>query len=211
MDNIMARKVIGLCGFIGSGKGSVGDILVTDYGYTKLNFADTLKDGVSVIFGWDRLLLEGDTKESRDWRETPDEFWSEELHRDITPRGVMQLFGTECMRKGFDEEVWVLTVKRQIKENPTINYVITDVRFYNERDMITELGGEVWRVKRGPDPEWTQKAINDNKYDTEWMKDYPDIHSSEWRWLDHPTEFSRTILNDNDLSALTGVVSRAIS
>jgi hypothetical protein len=207
----MARKVIGLCGFIGSGKGTVGDMLVNNHGYTKLNFADTLKDGVSAVFGWDRGLLEGDTKESRDWRETSDEFWTAELHREITPRGVMQSFGTECMRKGFDEEVWVLTVKRQLMENPNTNYVITDVRFYNERDMIANLGGEVWRVKRGPDPEWTQKAINDNKYDTDWMAEHPEIHSSEWRWLDYPTEFATAIHNDGNLSELTELVLRAIS
>lgn len=207
----MTRKVIGLCGFIGSGKGTVGDILVKEHGYTKLNFADTLKDGVSAVFGWDRGLLEGDTEASREWRETPDGFWSQELHREITPRSVMQLFGTDCMRKGFDEEVWVLTVKRQLVENPTTNYVLTDVRFYNERDMITDLGGEVWRVKRGADPEWTQKAINDNKYHTEWMNDYPDIHESEWRWLDHPTEFSRSILNDNGKAELKDLTLKALT
>ena len=53
--------IIGICGLIGSGKGTVADVLV-DQGFTKVSFADKLKDGVSTIFGWDRAMLEGDTR-----------------------------------------------------------------------------------------------------------------------------------------------------
>jgi ferredoxin len=60
--------IIGICGLIGSGKGTVADVLV-DQGFTKVSFADKLKDGVSTIFGWNRAMLEGDTDESRQWRE----------------------------------------------------------------------------------------------------------------------------------------------
>ena len=94
--------IIGICGLIGSGKGTVADILV-EQGFTKVSFADKLKDGVATIFGWDRALLEGDTDESREWREQTDEFWTEETGRTITPRIVLQEFGTECMREGFDK------------------------------------------------------------------------------------------------------------
>ena len=41
--------IIGICGLIGCGKGTVGDILVDDYGFTKLSFADKLKDGVATV------------------------------------------------------------------------------------------------------------------------------------------------------------------
>ena len=53
--------IIGLVGFIGSGKGTVGDILVTQHGYYRFAFADALKDAVATIFTWPRGLLEGDT------------------------------------------------------------------------------------------------------------------------------------------------------
>lgn len=207
----MTRKIIGVCGFISCGKGTVGDILVEDYGFTKISFADRLKDGAAEIFNWDRDLLEGATPESREWRETPDEFWSAELGKDITPRLVLQLFGTDCMRKGFDPNIWVLIVKKKIMENPETNFVIPDVRFYNERDIVRSLGGEVWRVKRGTDPEWVQKAISDNRYDTEWMREHPEVHESEWRWLDHPSEYERVIPNDTNLEDLKTHVSKAIN
>jgi hypothetical protein len=70
--------IIGICGLIGSGKGSVGDILV-EQGFTKVSFADKLKDGVATIFGWNRAMLEGDTDESRNWREQPDDFGHKKL------------------------------------------------------------------------------------------------------------------------------------
>jgi hypothetical protein len=202
----LKRKIIGLCGFIGSGKGSVADILVEHCGFTKISYADKVKDSVATIFDWPRHLLEGDTVESREWRDTPDEFWTAELGRTMTPRIAMQTVGTECMRNGFDNEIWALTVKRKLLENPDTNFVIPDIRFFNERKLVRTTGGEVWRIKRGKDPEWLAKAISDNKYDTTWMLDYADIHESEWRWIDDANEFDKIILNDNLLPELTAEV-----
>lgn len=195
-------KVIGVCGFIGSGKGTVGDILVEEYGYEKISFADRLKDAAAVLYGWPRALLEGDTKSSREWREQPDEFWTQELGRETTPRLVLQLMGTDCMRNGFDDNVWVLIVKQQILQHPEKNWVIPDVRFFNERQIIRDLSGEVWRVDRGDPPEWIGKAISDNRYETTWMTDYPDVHESEWRWIDYDSEFNRIVKNDGSVEAL---------
>ena len=39
--------IIGICGLIGSGKGTVADILVENHNFEKLSFADKLKDGVA--------------------------------------------------------------------------------------------------------------------------------------------------------------------
>lgn len=196
------RLIIGLAGFIGSGKDTVADILVKQ-GFRKISFADAVKDGVSSVFKWDRELLEGSTKESRKWRETIDPFWTNELGFDVTPRYVLQRFGTDCMRYGFHQDVWMSIVKKEIFENADTNFVIPDVRFQNERNMFREIKGQVWRIKRGKDPEWTEKAISDNKYDTSWMAEqHPDIHESEWRWLDHNTEYDRVILNDSSLDEL---------
>ena len=109
--------IIGICGLIGSGKGTAADILVDEHGFTKLSFADKLKDGVATIFGWDRAMLEGDTDESRQWRELKDDFWSNETKMEVTPRLVLQLFGTDCMRNGFDDGIWVSTIKKKLLEN----------------------------------------------------------------------------------------------
>ena len=106
--------LIGICGLIGSGKGTVADILVKDYKFKKISFADKLKDTVAHLFDWDRNMLEGDSKESREWRETEDKFWTNEVGKSINPRLVLQLFGTDCMRQGFYDGIWVSFVKKEI-------------------------------------------------------------------------------------------------
>jgi hypothetical protein len=191
--------IIGICGLIGSGKGTVADILV-DQGFKKVSFADKLKDGVSTIFGWDRAMLEGDTDESREWREQRDDFWSNETKMEVTPRLVLQLFGTDCMRNGFDDGVWVSLLKKTILENPG-NYVIPDVRFENEINMIRDIGGEIWWTKRGDNPEWWSKAVLDTQTGSNFMAD-EDIHPSEWKWANTNDRFDEIIYNESSLDDL---------
>ncbi len=198
----MTRKIIGVCGFIASGKGTVGDILSTEFGFTKISYADRLKDTLATLFNWDRTLLEGNTPESRQWRETPDTYWSEELGTEFTPRSAMQRLGTDCIRKGLADDIWVLIMKQTLQQQPDTNFVIPDVRFFNERDLLRDMGGEIWQVKRGQDPLWASKAISDNRYGTSWMTDHPEIHESEWRWMDETPHFDLVIRNDATYDAL---------
>ena len=214
--------IIGICGLIGSGKGTVADFLVEQRGFTKISFADKLKDGVASVFGWDREMLEGNTEDSRAWREKVDPYWSTETGHPITPRLVLQLFGTDCMRNGFFDGIWVSLVKKQLLENPDSNFVIPDVRFENEANMIRSIGGKLWRVKRGTDPEWwdiaqTQMRQLNNKKKTESivvankMEDkYPDVHISEWAWAN--VEFDAVIENDSTVEFLKNrVLSHLVS
>ena len=74
----------------------------------------------------------------------------------------------------------------------TGNLVITDVRFVNEIQVIHNLGGQTIWVKRNPDPPWLQTAIeNKSRMPREW----PQIHSSEWDWLD--TVNNHTVITNN--------------
>ena len=189
--------IIGLCGLIGSGKGTVADILVDEHKFEKISFADKLKDAVSVLFDWDREMLEGETSESRFWREQEDTFWTKETGRKITPRLVLQEFGTDCMRNGFFDGVWVSFVRKRIIENPKINFVIPDVRFVNEADIIKGLGGKVWCVKRGPDPLWFRQYVDLDIEPT-------DVHSSEWRWA--KVAFDHNIYNEGTIDDLKSQV-----
>lgn len=190
--------IVGVCGLIGSGKGTVADILVEEYDFKKISFADSLKDAVAVLFKWPRHLLEGDTEESRFWREQPDEFWSSETGRLITPRLVLQEFGTECMRQGFYDGIWVSIVKQQITADPYTNWVIPDTRFPNEIKMLQEVGGQVWCVTRGEKPEWF-KAYRESGIEPSG------IHASEWAW--GKTNFNEEIANNGSLGDLKNQVS----
>jgi hypothetical protein len=189
--------IIGICGLIGSGKDSVADILVQEKNFKKISFADKLKDGVATVFGWDRSMLEGKTSNSRNWREEKDDFWSAELGKDISPRLVLQLFGTECMRQGFYDGVWVSLVKKHIIDNPKQNFVIPDVRFPNEANMIKSIHGEVWRMRRGPDPVWFRMYQDLGIEPTE-------VHESEWAWAN--TNFNKILDNNGTLLELRSQV-----
>ncbi len=189
--------IIGLCGLIGSGKGTVADILVDEHKFEKISFADKLKDAVSVLFDWDREMLEGETSESRFWREQEDTFWTKETGRKITPRLVLQEFGTDCMRNGFYDGVWVSFVRKRIIENSDINFVIPDVRFTNEAEIIKGLDGKVWCVKRGPDPLWFRQYVDLDIEPT-------DVHSSEWRWA--KVAFDHNIYNEGTIEDLKSQV-----
>src|SRR5258708_6546586 len=98
--------LIALVGFKGSGKDTAGRFLVENYGFRNFSFAESLKDALASIFCWDRALIEGDTGESRAWRETVDSWWSEKLGiPNFTPRLAMQLVGTDVFRKHFNPDL----------------------------------------------------------------------------------------------------------
>ena len=148
--------VVGVCGLTSAGKDTIADFLTTDYKFQRASFASILKDVVARVFSFDRDLLEGRTDESRAWREQPDAYWSEKLGQPgLSPRRILQLWGTEVVRNGFHQDMWVLALERDIlsgKYGPRV--VITDCRFENEIKMIHKLGGRVWRVQRGAQPSW---------------------------------------------------------
>lgn len=200
--------IVGVLGFIGSGKGTVGDILIKR-GFMQTSFASSLKDVASHMFGWPRHLLEGDTEESREFREKPDAFWSQEFNKDFTPRLALQLMGTEVGRNVFHENFWVIKAKQFIHKKMSEgqeNFVITDVRFPNEIDMIRSEGGILIEVQRGVKPHWYDIAQKANKgdYKAENFMRQLGIHESEWRWIGGDIDY--VIDNNKTVECLENMV-----
>lgn len=180
----MKRIIIGTVGLIGSGKGTVGEYLVNNHNFHNLSFAKTLKDAVSTIFGWPRNLLEGDTAESRLWREQLDSYWTYKLGKPVTPRWILQYIGTDVMRNHFHSNIWIDSLEKQISEN-TSNIIITDVRFANEIQMIKRLNGIIIWVRKDPLPEWfsvAQAASQGSEHAQQLMSTRYNVHESEWAW-----------------------------
>ena len=192
--------IVGICGLIGSGKDTIADYLQNIHQFKRESFAHTLKDAVAAVFGWDRELLEGRTKHSREWRETVDSWWATRLDMpNLTPRWVLQYWGTEVFRKGFHDDLWIAALENKLR-NSSDDIVITDCRFPNEIRAIREAGGVVIRVRRGPDPEWMNIATIANQSATpgasaQILKDLG-IHASESAWAG--TKFDYEINNDAD-------------
>lgn len=65
-------------------------------------------------------------------------------------RYLLQWAGTDFFRKR-DPDIWVKIVQREIEASPDVPFVLTDVRFPNEADMVHAVGGLVVRIDRAMD------------------------------------------------------------
>ena len=201
----MKRKILGLCGFIGTGKTTTGNILVKEFGFEAISFAGTLKDAVSSVFGWPRHLLEGDTEESRMFRETLDEWWTKKLNINILPREVLQKVGTEVFRMNFHPDIWIQSAMKKGLDKPDSNFVFTDTRFKNEIKAIKEIGGKIIWIQRGQLPDWFELAKRKPHLMSEL---FPTVHRSEWEWVSSGP-FSN-LLNHSSLEDLTKFIHNLI-
>jgi len=200
--------IIGICGFIGSGKDTVADYLVNLHQFRRESFASTLKDAVAQVFGWDRIMLEGRTAQARAWREQVDPWWAERLHMPtLTPRWILQYWGTEVCRAGFHDDIWIASLENKLRHSQD-DVVISDCRFPNEIRAIRNAGGRVIRVVRGPEPTWYDAAVSVNRGpngNSTWALSQRKlekfgIHASETAWVG--TEFDTVLDNNHSLDDL---------
>lgn len=205
MDSTLREKhmIIGICGLIGSGKDTIADYLQNIHQFRRESFAHTLKDAVAAVFGWDRDMLEGRTRESREWREQVDPWWTERLGMTVTPRLVLQVWGTEVARKSYHDDIWIASLENKLRKTHD-DVVISDCRFPNEIKAIKAAGGIVIRVVRGPEPVWFELAriVNQGpKNNIEWRLsknelEKHNVHASETAWIG--TDFDAIIDNNED-------------
>ena len=205
--------IIGVCGFIGSGKDTIADYLVNIHEFRRESFANTLKDAVSQVFGWDRDMLEGRTRQSREWREQIDPWWSKRLNMpNLTPRYVLQYWGTEVCRKGFNDDIWIAALENKLR-NSKDDIVISDCRFPNEIKSIKDAGGIVIRVIRGPEPEWYDAALSANRGpngNISWALSRAklerlNVHASESSWVG--TKFDAKVDNNSSMDHLLNQIN----
>lgn len=133
----MSQTIIGLGYKARCGKDTVAEYLVQHHNFMRRAFADSLKGACREIFSLDNRYWYGEFKEQHH------DFWG------TTPRDILQRVGTEAMRYGFDQDIWIKSLEYHIKSNPgNERWVIPDVRFPNEADAIRRWGGSVWRIDR---------------------------------------------------------------
>jgi hypothetical protein len=199
--------IIGICGFQGAGKDTLAEILVKDHDFIKFSFASATKDVVSILFGWDREMVEGLTVESRLEREKVDEWWSNKLNiNNFSPRMALQLIGTDLFRNKFYDEIWVAIVEKKIINNLNNlkkNIVISDCRFPNEINLIKKYNGKMIHIYRNL-PDW----YNDYKKGIE-REEIKKIHPSETSWI--KTIFDYEIYNNSSLFFLNKKIKNLIN
>lgn len=182
--------IIGISGYIGSGKDTIADYLTTFKGFKRMSFAGPLKDAVAAIFNWDREMLEGTTKSSREFRDQIDEWWSERLGiENLTPRWVLQQWGTEVGRKAFHNDIWIASIENKLRTTKD-HVVISDCRFPNELESIKKINGITIRVSRGDNPIWHDAAVIYSK----------GLKNPEYKFK-LSDSISKTILDENNVHA----------
>ena len=200
--------IIGVCGFIGSGKDTIADYLVNIHQFRRESFANSLKDAIAHVFGWNRDMLEGRTRQSREWREQVDPWWAKRLDMpNLTPRWVLQHWGTEVCRRAFHDDIWIAALENKLR-NSKDDIVISDCRFPNEIKSIQNAGGIVIRVVRGPEPEWYDAAVSANRGpngNTSWAisrakLERLQVHASESSWVG--TKFDAVVDNNSTMDHL---------
>lgn len=204
--------IIVLTGHAGAGKDTIADYLVFKYNFTKLSLATKLKEGVATIFGYDYNALCGVTPIDREWREQKDEFWSTVCDKDLTPRKILQMVGTECFRNIFSENFWVACLHNEIKNLQTKgikNFVISDARFMSEINYLRQIGGVVWEVQRNlpyyymPVYEYKKQGHWDKpNHSNKTIEDIKkSVHISELEWIYYNNP-SFVISNDGTMESL---------
>ena len=196
--------IIAISGLIGSGKDTVADYLVNLHEFRRESFAGNLKNAMCEIFGWDRDMLEGRSKSSREWREQVDTWWAERLGiPHLTPRWILQHVGTDVIRGHFHDDMWLASLENKLRKTDD-DIVISDVRFKNEVKMLKGLGAVCIEVTRGDRPGWYQHAVDGDIGKLETLK----VHRSEYDWIG--TEFDATLDNNGSLDDLYQQVERLI-
>lgn len=157
-------KLIALTGSKGCGKDTVGlymKELFADEAKT-IAFADPIKLVVMDLFGLK------DTDEYDKFKRTfvtyqlPDCF-----SKQVQGRHLVREIG--MLMRGYDEQQFVEYIKSTLLKEKDKIWVITDLRFENERQMVKELGGVVVKVpnekKYSADTHITEKGFSSNNID----------------------------------------------
>lgn len=134
-----AYNTIGLIGYSQSGKDTIASILVEKYGYTRVAFADKIRE---FLYDLNPMVACSPTGYLQDLVNLVG--W-DDAKQEPQVRKLLQNLGNSA-RKIIDENVWVTLALGNIDVNQRV--VITDVRFENEAVMIKLMGGQLWRVKR---------------------------------------------------------------
>lgn len=141
------NKLIGLCGFAGSGKDATAALLRMS-GYRRVAFADSVREEVQDLLSGTDVPLEKFPKELWDLlkKVTIEEVWGKPTSPRM--RRVLQLWGTE-FRRAQDPEYWTKKGMSKVdKLRRDVPVVVTDVRFPNEVQKIRSRGGELWKIYR---------------------------------------------------------------
>lgn len=162
-------RSIGLMGYARSGKDTAGKHLVDALGYTRVGFADGVRESLLALDPIVYADVQWRVSETRNVTDPRNAVASTfrlsdvvehvgwERAKDEVPevRALLQRMGTEAVRDVIGDDTWVRLASRKIGSlwGQHIPVVVTDVRFPNEAAKLRELGFTlVWVSRPGCRP-----------------------------------------------------------
>lgn len=149
-------NIIGMCGKGGSGKDTVADYLVDNYGYHRVAAADAMKEDLCRYLDMDLNTLESIKNKKIDLIDTKEKDHVSLLGEKVgefSIRRFLQLYGMD-MRYRISDTYWLSTSidnkihELELKFGATDNnIVVSDVRFEIEYDFIKKHGGKVFYIE----------------------------------------------------------------
>lgn len=128
----MVLVLVVLSGYAGSGKDAVASVLCAEQGFTRVAFADKVRE-VALACSPELTMLVRSVG------------WDNAKRRQDVRRTLQRL--AMAIRDNVDEDAWLDAALRDV-DTMFDDIVITDLRFPNELQRVRDLGGTVWRVER---------------------------------------------------------------
>ena len=197
-------NIITLSGYRGAGKTTVSDFL-QQYRYKVLSFASTVKDIVHLTYGFDRIMLEGNTPQNRELRTTlKDSIWNQ--------NSIQAMENTADMYKAtYGDNVWAKILIRKIfelidkkksiksKKVKYIDLVISDLRFQIEFDELHKMVNEVNQSKDKVHIKLDHYLIYKNDNELKLTDELKKKHHSYWEYLTFLNRENSKFIHNNKL------------
>lgn len=164
--------LIGIGGKLASGKDTVADYLVAEYGFIKMGMSEPLNDALLALNPLIPTNLMGADMFER-YQTVHARLGYTAAKENPEVRRLLQALGTEVGRDMIDPEVWTKIAAHKIREQLAEGHsvILTGIRFENERDMITRVGGSLVWVDR-PDLTTSEGAEQHASENTLGAKDF---------------------------------------
>lgn len=140
-------EIIALSGFARSGKDEAAKVLVEEFGFKQVAFADKLREvlyALNPIVNYDSMGRQNihvqDVINEWGWDGYKETAFGPEIRR------LLQRLGTEAGRQTLWDSIWIDAAFANQPEDAKI--VVPDCRFQNEARAIKERGGKIVRIRR---------------------------------------------------------------
>lgn len=140
---MMPEVVLGINGYAGAGKDTLADLLVEHFGFTKLAFADPMREMAAAIDPVVGFTDDGPIRytDAIEWHGYTD---AKVMYPEV--RQFLQRLGTEGGREVLGQNIWVDAAMERAQAHRRV--VFSDLRFRNEAQAVKDAGGKNIHIDR---------------------------------------------------------------